>query len=368
MITCREALSTPGFPAWLVQNYPDHSSLDYTNPTDEARIVKWFEAREACKEAAPLMREMYRKLFIDDIGICLSNPILRAVEKYVDKLAIGNPDGASYYCDRVKRWHEIPREIQRLEEGYAQAGGESGHGQAKLDLASTEKTLEVRKTIGWWARYFVRFRSEKQKEAMEFTVAAWEGLVQKLKGELDNFASIERNLPALRKERWDLKREFFTVMDIVKELLVEIRMEVSFKIIGMTGRVRTKKGWLDRSVEELEVAQSYFERMQAAGAEFGLDYLTDIDNVAAFQKNLDDAIARSLYEDLKKRMAAQNRQPESVALPAVEGLINQALARQKLGSYRDDMARERVVNVLQDLHRDGAIGGTHKLLFRPMAR
>ncbi len=368
MITCREALSTPGFPSWLVRNYAEHASLDYTNPTDEERIVKWFLARTACREAAPLMRQMFREIFLADLGLTISNSILMAVEKYLDKLAIGNPEGASYYRDRVKRWHEIPREIQRLTEEYARAGGESRRDQAQLDLVSTERSLEVRKTIGWWALHFIRFRSEEQKQAMEYTVAAWESLIQTLKGELANFSGIEQQIPALQKERWDLKREFLTVMDIVNELLLEIRMEVAFKLTRMIGRVQTKKGWLDRTVEELEVAQSYLEKMQAAGAEFGLDYLTDIDNVSGFQKNLDDDISSSLYNDLKKRMAAQNKQPESVALPAVESLINQALARQKLGSYRDDQARERVIKVLQDLHRDGAIGGTHKLLFRPLAR
>ncbi|TSC89088.1 MAG: hypothetical protein G01um10143_469 [Parcubacteria group bacterium Gr01-1014_3] len=365
MITCREALSTPGFTHWLVRNFADHASLDYSNPADEERIVKWFLARVACREAAPLMRQMYREMFLGDIGLCLSNSILGSVEKYLDRLAIENPEGAAYYCERAKRWHEIPREIQRLTEEYAQAGGEGRRDQASLDLASTQRDCELRKRVG---RFLPLWRSAEEKEVMQYPFGALESSIQTFKVELNRFAQIEQQIPALQKERWDLKREFLTVMDIVKELLVEIRMEVSSKLIEMVSRVRVKKDWRDRSVEELEVAQSYLEKMQAAGAEFGLDYLADIDNVVGFQKNLDDAISRSLYEDLKKRMVAQNKQPASVALPAVENLINQALARTQLGSLRDYQAREAVVKTLQDLHRDGAISGAHKLLFRPMAR
>ena len=63
MITCREALSAPGFAAWLVRNYPDYGSLDFNNPADEGIVVRWYLARAVCKEAVPAIRQAYREIF-----------------------------------------------------------------------------------------------------------------------------------------------------------------------------------------------------------------------------------------------------------------------------------------------------------------
>lgn len=357
-MTYREALSTPGFAVWLVRNYPDHGSLDYSNPRDQERIVKWFTARAAGIEATPLGCQMYREMFFTDIGIQLSNSVLGAVGKYLTKLAIENPDAVSYYCDKIKRWHEIPREIQRLEEEYAEAGGENRRAGAAIDLESARRSHELRKR----ARFFSFRRSEEEKLARAYSIAEWRTLVLKFEDELAQLNDFGQRILALKKERWDLKREFFTIRDIVNALLVEIGITVAGKLIDMT------KGWHKRSLTELEAAQNYFEKMVAAGAEVGLDYLTDFADPAGFQRNLDQAVRASLYATMKEGMTKQNRKPESVALPAVEAIVDQALTRKQLGSFRDDQAREVVIEVLRDLNRDNAISDAHKLLFRPMAR
>ncbi len=353
-ITCREALSAPGFAAWLVRNYPDYSSLDFNNPADEAMVVKWYLARAVCKEAVPAIRQACREILPAEFG--LSNYSLSKIDKLFDKMVIETPERVSFYYDKASRWMEIPREIKELEEQFAEAGGDERHALATLEHDAVSDCYDLRKNVSM----FPFLRTEREKEVMEHTESEWRERCAELGRELNKFADIEKQILALKKERQDLRMELLAFTDILEPVIFEIRTSVARKLIDLTA------GWGDRALEELEAAQRLLDRMTVAGVEDKIDYLTDINSAAQFQQNLDGAFKDSLKKHLKKRLSKKSLRPEAATIPAIEAIIKPVLARKLLGSLRDADAqmavRDAVAEVMEDLGKDVTIGHVNSLL------
>lgn len=352
----REALNARGFAEFLAR-YEDREDLDFS----DAEVIKErFEAFKTQSEVARGLKQVYREGVMRDTGIRLEDKELAAVEDFVAREAIADPEAVGRLAGEIRDYAALPQDIAKKEQELAKLGRREALQEKARTLKTVAETQGVlnKKNLPLIGRLL---RSSQEQEARR-------RLEEEYKVDFKNVdAELGRTLDTLDtlEEADNAKKELKRGYELLRSTLFQdLEPAQAIAALAREKAQRKLEELMDekKGLKDLEKAQEYFAQLQRVEAQ-GIDYLEGYD-IEATQEELDQLVDARLLGDLKE--VVEKTSLASTPYDGLRRMLEGFLKKETLGSSKGAEAKERVLDALRLVGQQQAVPVERRLLLRAL--